>query len=101
MKSAKEMFEELGYELVFENEEVLRYRKNKNLDVEFWKVYEKMKEILDYNKTKQNKLEVKSEMVSIDLFDYKSNSRRYVQWSGADVLSHLEEDDNRKRWNTL
>lgn len=32
MKSAKEMFEELGYELVFENEEVLRYRKNKNLD---------------------------------------------------------------------
>ena len=42
MKSAKEMFEELGYELVFENEEVLRYRKNKNLDVEFWKVYEKI-----------------------------------------------------------
>lgn len=36
---AKEMFEKLGYELVFENEEVLRYRKNK-LDVEFWKVYE-------------------------------------------------------------
>lgn len=40
--SAKEMFKELGYELVFENEEVLRYRKNKNLDVEFWKVYEKI-----------------------------------------------------------
>ena len=40
--SAKEMFEKLGYELVFENEEVLRYRKNKMLDVEFWKVYEKI-----------------------------------------------------------
>ena len=40
--SAKEMFEQLGYELVFENEEVLRYRKNKYLDVEFWKVYEKI-----------------------------------------------------------
>ncbi len=37
--SAKEMFEKLGYELVFENKEVLRYRK-KHLDVEFWKVYE-------------------------------------------------------------
>ena len=36
---AKEMFEKLGYELVFENKEVLRYRK-KHLDVEFWKVYE-------------------------------------------------------------
>lgn len=42
MKSAREMFEDLGYELVFENEEVLRYRKNKWLDVEFWKVYEKV-----------------------------------------------------------
>ena len=38
--TAKEMFEELGYELVFENSEVLRYRKNKWKDVEFWKVYE-------------------------------------------------------------
>ena len=62
---------------------------------------EKMKEILEHNKTKQNKLEVKNEMLSIDLFDYKSNSRRYVQWSGSDVLSHLEEDDNRKRWNNM
>lgn len=40
--SAKEMFEKLEYELVYENEEVLRYRKNKWLDVEFWKVYEKI-----------------------------------------------------------
>ena len=40
--SAKEMLEKLGYELVYENEEVLRYRKNKWLDVEFWKVYEKI-----------------------------------------------------------
>ena len=60
-----------------------------------------MKEILDYNKSKENRLDVKSEMVSIELFDYKSNSRRYVQWSGSDILSHLEEDDNRKRWNNI
>lgn len=38
--SAREMFEELGYELVYENYEVLRYRKDGKLDVEFWKVYE-------------------------------------------------------------
>lgn len=40
--NAQEMFEQLGYKLVYENEEVLRYRKNKWLDVEFWKVYEKI-----------------------------------------------------------
>ena len=62
---------------------------------------EKMKELLDYNKSKQNRLEVKSEIVSIELFDYKSNSKRYVQWSGSDVLCHLEEDENRKRWNNM
>ena len=62
---------------------------------------EKMKELLDYNKSKENRLEVKSEIVSIELFDYKSNSKRYVQWSGSDVLCHLEEDDNRKRWNNM
>ena len=62
---------------------------------------EKMKEILDNNKSKQNRIEVKSEITSIELFDYKSNSRRYVQWSGSDVLNHLEEDDNRKRWNNM
>ena len=62
---------------------------------------EKMKEILEYNQSKQNRLEVKSEIFSITLFDYKTNSRRYVQWSGSDVLAHLEEDDNRKRWNDM
>ena len=35
------------------------------------------------------------------LFDYKTNSRRYIEWSGSDVLMHLEEDDHRKRWNQM
>ena len=99
------------YERIFKQIEELNYRTlshyflnenelyNKFLDDKTKE--EKMMEILDYNKSKENRLEVKSEMVSIELFDYKSNSRRYVQWSGSDILSHLEEDDNRKRWNNM
>ena len=91
--------DELNYRTLthyFLNEEELN---DKFLDAK--KKEEKMKEILDYNKSKQNRIEVKEEITSIDLFDYKSNSRRYVQWSGSDVLNHLEEDDNRKRWNNM
>ena len=62
---------------------------------------EKMKEILEYNHSKENRLEVKGEITSINLFDYKTNSRRYVKWSGADVMAHSEEDDNRKKWNQM
>ena len=62
---------------------------------------DKIKELRDFNLTKQNRLEVKSEIVSINLYDYKTNSRRYMEWSGADVLMHLEDDDNRKRWNEM
>ena len=62
---------------------------------------EKIKEIRDCNEKKQNRLEVKSEIESVMLFDYKTNSRRYVEWSGSDVLMHLEEDDHRKRWNQM
>lgn len=44
------MFDELGYEIVYENKEVLRYRLNR-VYIEFWKVYEritgeKIKELL-------------------------------------------------------
>ena len=62
---------------------------------------EYMKKILESNQSKENRLEVKSEITEINLFDYKTNSRRYMQWSGSDVLAHSEEDDNRKRWNDM
>ena len=91
--------DELNYRTLshyFLNEEQLN---EKFLDIK--KKEEKMKELLEYNKSKQNRLEVKSEMISINLFDYKSNSRRFMQWSGSDVLVHLEEDDHRKRWNNM
>lgn len=60
-----------------------------------------MKEILEFNQNKENRIEVKSEITEINLFDYKTNSKRYIQWSGSDVLAHLEEDDNRTRWNNM
>ena len=91
--------DELNYRTLshyFLNEEQLN---EKFLDIK--KKEEKMKELLEYNKSKQNRLEVKSEMISIRLFDFKSNSRRFMQWSGSDVLVHLEEDDHRKRWNNM
>ncbi len=91
--------DELNYRTLshyFLNEEQLN---EKFLDIK--KKEEKMKELLKYNKSKQNRLEVKSEMISIRLFDFKSNSRRFMQWSGSDVLVHLEEDDHRKRWNNM
>ena len=91
--------DELNYRTLshyFLNEEQLN---EKFLDSK--KKEEKMKEILEYNKNKQNRLEVKSEIMSIKLFDYKTNSNRYMVWSGSDVLVHLEEDDNRKRWNNM
>ena len=99
------------FEKIYKNIDTLNYRtlehyflneerlKNKFYDDK--KKEDKIKELRDYNKTKQNRIEVKSEIDSILLFDYKTNSRKYVQWSGADVLMHLEEDDHRKRWNEM
>ena len=99
------------YERIYKSLEELNYRtlshyfliedqfKDKFLDDK--KKEENMKEILEFNQNKENKLEVKSEITEINLFDYKTNSRRYMQWSGSDVLAHLEEDDNRIRWNKM
>ena len=79
--NAKEMFEELGYELVYENEEVLRYRKNKWLDVEFWKVYEyvtgeKIKKIL-----KISTIYNKPYLVSIELYKAINKQIEELGWN--------------------
>ena len=99
------------FERIYKNINTLNYRtlehyflNEEKLKDKFYddkKKENKIKELRDFNKNKQNRLEVKSEIDSISLFDYKTNSRRYVQWSGADVLMHLEEDDHRKRWNEM
>ena len=62
---------------------------------------EKLNKMEMENRIKQSRLEVKTEIVNISIFDLKTNSHRYVQWSGADVLSNIDEDVNRKRWNNM
>ena len=47
-----------------------------------------MREIEIKNNEKQNKLEVKSEITNIKIYDIKTNSSRYIQWSGSDVLKN-------------
>ena len=60
-----------------------------------------MKELEQQNNEKQNKLEVKQEITRIAIYDLKTNSHRYVLWSGPDVLCNKNEDENRKKWNQL
>ena len=56
---------------------------------------EKEKEEEEYNRSKESSLEVKTEVRNIRVFDIKTNSARYVQWSGQDVLykKDLGKDD--------
>ena len=57
--------------------------------------------ISDRNREKENRIEIKEEIQNILEFDVKTNSRRYIQWSGSDILCHKDEDENRKRWNEM
>ena len=57
---------------------------------------------IERNREKENRFEVKEEIMNILEFDIKTNSRKYIQWSGSDVLSHQEDNDkNRKIWNSM
>ena len=62
---------------------------------------EALKELEKQNNEKQNKLEVRGEITKIEIYDLKTNSKRYVLWSGPDVLCDKNEEDNRKKWNSI
>ena len=62
---------------------------------------ELIKKISERNREKENRIEIKEEIQNILEFDEKTNSRRYIKWSGSDVLCHKDEDENRKRWNSM
>ena len=64
---------------------------------------ELIQKISNRNREKENRIDVKDEIANILEFDVKTNSRRYIKWSGVDVLCHKNEEDeeNRKRWNNL
>ena len=78
---AKEMFEKLGYELVFENEEVLRYRKNEWLDVEFWKVYEKISGEKIRKHIKVSNVKNMPYFISIDLLQAINKQIEELGWN--------------------
>ena len=60
-----------------------------------------IQKISERNREKENRIEAKDEIKNILEFDIKTNSRRYIIWSGADVLCHQDTDENRKRWNEI
>ena len=62
---------------------------------------EKEKEREQNNKNKDSKIEVKGEVKSISIYDLKTNSHRYVQWSGSDVLFQEDPEEKREEWNKM
>ena len=65
---------------------------------------EKEKEEEEYNRAKESSLEVKTEVRNIRVFDIKTNSARYVQWSGQDVLYKKDlgkDDETSERYNRM
>ena len=63
---------------------------------------EKDREIKEKNKQKQDVLEVQSTIRDVKLFDMKTNSSRYVQWSGQDVLyQSAKTEENFDKYNEM
>ena len=62
---------------------------------------EMIQKISERNREKENRIEAKDEIRNISEYDIKTNSKRYIVWSGADVLCHQDVDENRKRWNEI
>ena len=64
----------------------------------------KRKELLRQNREKQDVLEVKSSVENIRVYDIRTNSTTYVQWSGQDVLYMLDlykDDKQREKYNEM
>ena len=80
----------------FDNDESLYYKLTDEKRRE-----DKMKEKEENNKEKDSKIEVKSEVKNIAIFDLKTNSHRYILSSIPDILYHEDVEDNRKDWNKM
>ena len=100
------------HEKVYKKVDELNYRTFSNYFTEEEKIYaefidekkkeEALKELEAQNNEKQNKLVVKDEIRNINIFDLKTNSNRYVLWSGPDVLCNISENEEiRKKWNDI
>ena len=62
---------------------------------------ENINKIRESNRKKYNRLNVKKEVENIILFDIKTNSSRYIKWSGEDILYHSDIDKYKKKWNKI
>ena len=80
----------------FNEDEILYYKLTDDKRRE-----EKEKEREQNNKNKDSKIEVKGEVKSISIYDLKTNSHRYVQWSGSDVLFQEDPEEKREEWNKM
>ena len=73
--------------LVGLNYRTLSYYFNEDETLYFKLHYDKRREIKEKerekNKNKYSKIEVKGEVKQIAIYDLKTNSHRYVQWSGV------------------
>ena len=57
--------------------------------------------IKEKNREKYNRLIVRNEVEKIKVFDIKTNSQRYMVWSGEDVLYHSDIDEYKNKWDNL
>ena len=80
----------------FLNEEKLY---NKFVDIK--KKEETINIIKESNRKKYTRLNVRNEVEDILLFDLKTNSSKYIKWSGDEILYHSNVDEYKNKWNKI
>ena len=99
------------HEKIYKKVDTLNYRTLSSYFTEEEKIFaefidekrreEAIKELEEANNEKHSRMEVKGEIKKIEIYDLKTNSRRYILWSGPDVLTNKNEEENRKKWNNI
>ena len=57
--------------------------------------------IKEKNRKKYYRLNVRDEIDKILIFDTKTNSNRYIKWSGEDILVHSDVEMHKNKWDKL
>ena len=99
------------YEKVYKRIDDFNYRTlalyfEKDEDLYFKLTDEKRREESEKDEYEKNKLsksnfEVKSEIKNIKIYDLKTNSHRYILWSGSDIMHDKDFDKEREKWNNM
>ena len=72
---------------------------NKFIDVK--KKEEIINNIKESNRKKNNRINVRKEVQKILIFDLKTNSSKYIKWSGDEILYHSNVDEHKVKWNNI